>query len=101
VSLNAFALKAATSAVIVGNCTVVTSNDLGFFIDRTFRAVVGGASLHASQNMESLINKCTNKYICVCSLFKVRGAREAWQKKGEQPLVWSVTTVIFGFAQMD
>jgi len=25
-------------------------------------------------NMESLINKLTNKYICICNLFVVRGA---------------------------
>ena len=36
VSLNAFASKAATIAVIVGHC----SNDLEFFIDRNFRASI-------------------------------------------------------------
>ena len=37
------------------------------------------ASPYAPCNMESLIDKFTNKYICLYSLFNVRGAWNKWQ----------------------
>jgi len=51
--------------------------------------------------MESLIIKITNKYICFHSLYKVRGSletndiyfREAWKKKGYEPLIHNVLSV--------
>jgi len=39
----------------------------------------GGASPYAPCNMENLINKFTNKYICFYRLFNVRGAWNKWQ----------------------
>jgi len=33
------------------------------------KEIPGGPSLYAPYNMESLITKCTNDYICFCSLF--------------------------------
>jgi len=39
----------------------------------------GCVSPYASRNMESLINKFTNKYFCLYSLFKVRSAWNKWQ----------------------
>jgi len=43
----------------------------------------GIASLYALYNMESLIHKFTNKYICFYNLFNVRGASNKGQLQGD------------------
>ena len=40
---------------------------------------LGVTSPYALRYMESLIDKFTNKYICLYSLFNVRGAWNKWQ----------------------
>ena len=39
---------------------------------------IGGAKPYAPYNMEHLINKSTDKFICFYSIFKIR---EAWNKE--------------------